>query len=101
MPSAGNAEHHFYSIFTPHPQSFTRSLYERLYTLGIIVCSGLGHGSRICRIDYRLRRAKYRAHLFLRTAAELKMSWIYILSGIVALAILIYLFIALFYPEKF
>jgi K+-transporting ATPase KdpF subunit len=29
------------------------------------------------------------------------MSWIYILSGIVTLAILIYLVIALLYPEKF
>ena len=29
------------------------------------------------------------------------MSWIYILSGIVVVAVLIYLFIALFYPEKF
>ena len=29
------------------------------------------------------------------------MSWIYIFSGIVAIAILIYLFIALFYPDKF
>lgn len=28
------------------------------------------------------------------------MSWIYILSGIVSLAILIYLIIALLYPEK-
>lgn len=29
------------------------------------------------------------------------MSWIYILSGVVTLAILIYLIIALLYPEKF
>jgi K+-transporting ATPase KdpF subunit len=29
------------------------------------------------------------------------MSWAYILSGVVALAILIYLIIALLYPEKF
>jgi len=29
------------------------------------------------------------------------MSWVYILSGIVTLAILIYLVIALLYPEKF
>jgi K+-transporting ATPase KdpF subunit len=29
------------------------------------------------------------------------MSWIYILSGVVTLAILIYLVIALLYPEKF
>jgi K+-transporting ATPase KdpF subunit len=29
------------------------------------------------------------------------MSWIYILSGVVTLAIVIYLVIALLYPEKF
>jgi K+-transporting ATPase KdpF subunit len=29
------------------------------------------------------------------------MSWIYILSGVVTLAILVYLVIALLYPEKF
>ena len=29
------------------------------------------------------------------------MSWIYILSGLLAFAIFVYLFIALFWPEKF
>ncbi len=29
------------------------------------------------------------------------MSWIYILSGILVFALVIYLFIALLYPEKF
>ena len=29
------------------------------------------------------------------------MSWIYILSGVVTLAIVIYLVVALLYPEKF
>jgi K+-transporting ATPase KdpF subunit len=29
------------------------------------------------------------------------MSWVYLLSGILALAIFIYLIAALFYPEKF
>jgi K+-transporting ATPase KdpF subunit len=29
------------------------------------------------------------------------MSWIYLLSGVLALAIFIYLIAALFYPEKF
>ena len=29
------------------------------------------------------------------------MSWIYILSGLLALAIFVYLFIALLWPEKF
>jgi K+-transporting ATPase KdpF subunit len=29
------------------------------------------------------------------------MSWIYVLSGLVALAIFVYLLVALFFPEKF
>ncbi len=29
------------------------------------------------------------------------MSWIYLLSGVMALAVFIYLVVALFYPEKF
>jgi K+-transporting ATPase KdpF subunit len=29
------------------------------------------------------------------------MSWIYLLSGIMALAVFVYLLAALFYPEKF
>lgn len=29
------------------------------------------------------------------------MSWLYLVSGILALAIFVYLVIALFYPEKF
>jgi K+-transporting ATPase KdpF subunit len=29
------------------------------------------------------------------------MNWIYLLSGILAIAIFVYLVIALFYPEKF
>ena len=29
------------------------------------------------------------------------MSWIYILSGLAAVAILVYLFVALLWPEKF
>ena len=29
------------------------------------------------------------------------MSWIYVLSGLLALALFVYLFVALFWPEKF
>jgi len=29
------------------------------------------------------------------------MSWIYILSGVLAIAIMVYLFVALLWPEKF
>jgi K+-transporting ATPase KdpF subunit len=37
----------------------------------------------------------------LRTLEEALMSWLYILSGLVALVITVYLVIALLFPEKF
>ncbi len=39
--------------------------------------------------------------LLLRTSAEAAMSWMYIVSGVLAVAILVYLVVALLYPEKF
>ena len=39
--------------------------------------------------------------LWLRATEEAIMSWLYAVSGIVALAITIYLVIALLFPEKF
>jgi K+-transporting ATPase KdpF subunit len=59
------------------------------------------NGHPLYRIDDRLRCRQHSAHLFLRKPAEAEMSWIYILSGVVTLAILVYLVIALLYPEKF
>ena len=41
------------------------------------------------------------AHSGLRTPEEAVMSWIYLLSGFVTLAIFVYLLIALLFPEKF
>ena len=29
------------------------------------------------------------------------MNWVYVLAGVLALAIFVYLFVALFFPEKF
>jgi K+-transporting ATPase KdpF subunit len=59
------------------------------------------NGHSLYRIDDRLCRRERRARLFLRNPAEAEMSWIYILSGVVTFAIVIYLIIALLYPEKF
>jgi K+-transporting ATPase KdpF subunit len=42
-----------------------------------------------------------RAGLSLRSSSGAAMSWIYVLSGVTAFVILIYLLIALLYPEKF
>ena len=42
-----------------------------------------------------------RGRLRLRASAEAVMTWLYALSGIVALLITIYLVIALLFPEKF
>ena len=49
----------------------------------------------------RLLRCLGGACLRVRTLAEAVMSWLYVLSGFVALAITIYLVVALLYPEKF
>ena len=51
-------------------------------------------GDRVCGREHR-------ACVLLRTPAEAAMSWIYILSGVLAAAIFVYLVIALLYPEKF
>jgi K+-transporting ATPase KdpF subunit len=39
--------------------------------------------------------------LRLRVVKGATMSWVYMLSGILAIAIFVYLVVALFYPEKF
>src|SRR4029079_17285079 len=85
---------------------------RRLYTTPLIfpavncyafqVCSRRNrHGRSLYRIDDRILCREHRADVFLRRPAEAEMSWIYILSGILALALVIYLIIALLYPEKF
>jgi K+-transporting ATPase KdpF subunit len=53
-----------------------------------IVGAGLFRGERL-------------AHRRLRVFVGEIMSWIYLLSGVMAAAVFIYLLIALFYPEKF
>jgi K+-transporting ATPase KdpF subunit len=53
------------------------------------------------RIDSWFRRGQLRADLLFRTSAEAAMSWMYIVSGVLAVAILVYLVVALLYPEKF
>jgi K+-transporting ATPase KdpF subunit len=78
---------------------FTR---ERLYLPACSLAIGaLRHGYPLSGITDRLRCRQRRTRLFPRKPAEAEMSWIYILSGVVTVAIVIYLVIALLYPEKF
>jgi K+-transporting ATPase KdpF subunit len=55
----------------------------------------------VSRIDGGVFRAERGAGLCLRKTEEAAMSWLYILSGALALAIFVYLIIALLFPEKF
>ena len=63
--------------------------------------SGQAYGLLIHRIDRRVRRRQLWIDLLLRSSAEAAMSWIYVVSGVLAVAILVYLVVALLYPEKF
>src|SRR5450759_3628503 len=57
--------------------------------------------SLVCRTDGGVFRAERGARLWLRKTEEAAMSWLYMLSGVLALAIFVYLIIALLFPEKF
>jgi K+-transporting ATPase KdpF subunit len=57
--------------------------------------------SLISRTDGGVFRVERGAGLCLGKTAEAAMSWLYILSGVLALAIFVYLIIALLFPEKF
>jgi K+-transporting ATPase KdpF subunit len=59
------------------------------------------HGLPVSRFADRLVRGLGGFGLWLRTAAEAVMSWIYVVSGVLALGVLIYLVVALLFPEKF
>jgi len=56
-------------------------------------------------VVYRFGRcilcAEYRLGIWIRVSEETAMNWVYILSGVLALAIMIYLVVALLFPEKF
>jgi K+-transporting ATPase KdpF subunit len=75
-----------------------QSLYSFMCSL---VIGALRHGYSLCGIAGRLFRHQHRPRLFLRDSAEAEMSWIYILSGAITVALVIYLVVALLYPEKF
>jgi K+-transporting ATPase KdpF subunit len=60
------------------------------------------YGHSVHRTRCRFRGPEHRAGERLRKIdEEAEMSGIYILSGLVAAAILVYLFVALLWPEKF
>jgi K+-transporting ATPase KdpF subunit len=60
-----------------------------------------GDGYRISHSNDRFFRPHRRTGLRLRKIKGAPMNWLYLLSGILAAGIFVYLVIALFYPEKF
>ena len=63
--------------------------------------TGAVHGHHFHRSDDRVFRVERSAGPGLREAEENEMSWIYLLAGALAMGLFVYLFIALFWPEKF
>jgi K+-transporting ATPase KdpF subunit len=62
---------------------------------------GVRNGHHVSAGHTNFLRFERGAGPWLRTAEEARMSWIYVLSGLVTLAIFVYLLVALFFPEKF
>jgi K+-transporting ATPase KdpF subunit len=63
--------------------------------------AGEKNGFRVSGFAHRLLCHQRSPCLRPGTTAEAIMSWVYILSGLLALGILIYLVVALLFPEKF
>jgi K+-transporting ATPase KdpF subunit len=74
---------------------------SRRFSIAISQTAGETHGSLIHRLGIRLFRRHGGADLRLRKTEEAAMNWIYVVSGLLALAIFVYLIVALFFPEKF
>jgi K+-transporting ATPase KdpF subunit len=65
--------------------------------LEIEVC----HGSDLSGRCHRTASAQRRARRGLRGVEEAAMNWLYVLSGVLAVAVFAYLVVALLWPEKF
>jgi K+-transporting ATPase KdpF subunit len=57
------------------------------------------HGPRVCSCNHRLFLADSGVGRRLRQIGKKKMTWAYVLSGAVSLALLVYLVIALIFAE--
>lgn len=71
------------------------SLYENWTDSSIDCANGFYLSCNLRSVD----RGKHRPHFVLRTSGEKIMTAV--LAGVLALALLVYLLAALFYPEKF
>jgi K+-transporting ATPase KdpF subunit len=91
----------FYAALTPAAPFFTAFLRGAAYSSIRIFAGGEYGRSLIPRTDGDVFRAERRARLCLGKTAEAAMSWVYLLSGVLALAIFVYLIVALLFPEKF
>jgi len=68
----------------------------------LVVIGGTYDGRYLYRTHGRFLRADHRFGIRLRSAVEERlMSWTYLLSLILAIALFVYLVVALFFPEKF
>ena len=92
-------------VFTPSLQPFDHSL--RLFdgdfsiVLPLFLRHGGSYGLGLHRAHVGLFHRQRPSSLWPRKTRETAMSWIYLLSGATALAILVYLVVALLWPEKF
>jgi K+-transporting ATPase KdpF subunit len=80
---------------------FLRLFDFRFSIVRVLVVMEMAHGLALCRTHIRVFRRERRSRPGLRKAKGAAMSWIYLLSGLVAALIFIYLLVALFFPEKF
>jgi K+-transporting ATPase KdpF subunit len=83
--------------------AFLHRFYTRLATLAArLFQGGDGVGHPLSRFADRVLRAFRCTGMRLRAAAgKTVMSWLYALSGTIALVLAVYLVIALLFPEKF
>jgi K+-transporting ATPase KdpF subunit len=66
-----------------------------------MILQGDEHGHFLSWVDLVVFRLERRARLRPGKAEETAMSWLYLLSGALALGIIVYLIVALLFPEKF
>jgi K+-transporting ATPase KdpF subunit len=82
-----------------HPYRYFLAAYLSPNTHRIAIHSRSDHGSRVYGCHHRFFAADTRIGRRLRQIGKKKMTWAYVLSGLVSLALLIYLVIALIRAE--
>jgi K+-transporting ATPase KdpF subunit len=83
------------------PSFYTIFMRARLQWSSLLPEGGEDGGPHVPLAVDRFLRPLGSDRLRLRASAEALMSWLYILIGVIALLITIYLVVALLFPEKF